>query len=36
MGMNVSKVKETKAHLESIPLATEKVPEMPQVSAGEG
>lgn len=34
--MNVSKVKETKAHLESIPLVAEKVPEMPQVSAGEG
>lgn len=25
-----------KAHLEAIPLAAEKVPDMPQVSAGEG
>ena len=36
LGINVRKVRESKTLLEAIPLAAEKVPEMPQVSAGEG
>lgn len=36
LDINVRKVRESKTLLEAIPLAAEKVPGMPQVSAGEG